>query len=142
MVVVQVTSGGHSGIFTHTVGQGVTVVVVLVVVPVDDVLVVVVVEVVEVTVVEVTVKVCVLEVAVNVCVCVVCVSGTTGWSPGPSEHSHINNRGTARLTQMHHGTQAQNQGIGLGTGTVSNWPPHPTYFHSLTCSHWPLPPPT
>lgn len=123
--------------------------VVLVVVTVDDVLVVVtvddvVVAVLKVAVVleEVTVNVGVWEVAVNVCV--VCVGGrTTCWSPGPSESSHITSRGTARLTQTHHGTQAQNQGIGgLGTGTVSNWPPCPTYFHSLTCSQLPRPPPT
>jgi len=155
-VVVQVTPGGHSGIFTHTVGHGVTVVVVLVVVTVDDVLVDVLVEmvvrvklvdivdiVVTVRVRELTVNVNVLDVlVVDVLVVVVVDVGIGGTAGSLAYDSHITSRGKKRLRQMHQGMQAQNQGVGLGTGTVSNWPPCPTYFHSFTCSHWPLPPPT
>jgi len=98
---------------------------------------------VEVVVMEVRVSVSVEVVAVHVVLDVVVVVVVVVEVVGASgANIHIMTRGSARLMQMHQGMTKQIQGICLGTVTLSNWPPCPTYLHSLTCSHWPRPPPT
>mmetsp|Transcript_37767 Transcript_37767/g.98499 ORF Transcript_37767/g.98499 Transcript_37767/m.98499 type:complete len:279 (+) Transcript_37767:1547-2383(+) len=140
-VVVHDTSRGQSGMGTHTVGQGVVVVV-------DVVMEVRVVAVVEVQVVSVPVTSVrdvsvpvVIDVVVKVVnevpVVVVVVSVTTG----PAERKpQISDRNTT--AQRSQGQHHIHQDLCAGTLTTSYWPPVPTYLYSVTGWNCPLPPPT
>jgi len=135
-VVVQVTPSGQSGIGTQTVGQGV-VVVVEVVMEVNDAVVT------DVSVVVVPVGAVwevsvILVTEVHVVPVVVVVVSVTGG--GAERMPKTRDRKTTM--QRDQGTHHTHHDLCLGTLIMSYWPPMPTYLYSVVGLNCPLPPPT